>query len=163
MSHVISADIAREIDHHIAKFPPDRRQSAVIGALTVLQHHNNGYLTVELMDAAAEYLGMPNVAVYEVASFYSMFETEPVGRNSISVCSNISCMLRGSEKIAEHLQKRLGIKTGESTKDGKFFLKREEECLGACCDAPVMQVNHKYFEKLTADKVDEILAQYGKE
>ena len=118
-----------------------------------------GYLTEELMDEVAELLGMPKVSVYEVASFYSMFQTEPCGRNNIAVCTNVSCMLRGSDKIVEHLEKKLGIKLGESTQDGKIFLKKEEECLAACCAAPVMQVNHVYHENLDIEKVDEILSK----
>lgn len=147
------------IDASLAKYPPERRQSAVLAALREVQHENDGYLTTELMDAVADYLRIPKIAVYEVASFYSMFETEPCGRHSISVCTNVSCMLRGSDAIVEHIEKRLGIKTGESTADGKVYLKREEECLAACCGAPMMMVDHVYHEHLTPDKVDEILAK----
>jgi NADH-quinone oxidoreductase subunit E len=103
---------------------------------------------------------LPRVSVYEVASFYSMYETAKVGHNSISVCTNVSCMLRGSDRIVEHLERRLGIKTGQSTPDDKFFLKQEEECLAACCGAPMMQINHKYYENLTPEKVDKILEEY---
>ena len=109
------------------------------------------------MDAVADYLEMSKIAVYEVASFYSMFETQPVGKNSVSVCTNISCMLMGSDNIVEHIENKLGIKTGESTKDGKFFLKCEEECLAACCGGPMMMINHKYYENLTPEKIDTIL------
>ena len=109
------------------------------------------------MDAVADYLGLPRIAVYEVASFYSMFETKPVGRHSISVCTNISCMLMGSDEIVDHIETKLGVKTGESTTDGKFFLKCQEECLAACCGGPMMIVDHKYYENLTPEKVDEIL------
>jgi NADH-quinone oxidoreductase subunit E len=105
----------------------------------------------------ADYLDMPPIAVYEVASFYSMFELKPVGRHNISVCTNISCMLRGGDAILAHLEKKLGIKLGESTTDGKFYLKREEECLAACCGAPMMQVDHVYYEQLTPEKVDQVL------
>jgi NADH-quinone oxidoreductase subunit E len=105
----------------------------------------------------AEYLRIPAMDVYEVASFYSMFELQPVGRHTIAVCSNISCMLRGADELIEHLQNRLGIRLGESTPDGKFYLKREEECLAACCGAPMMQVDHVYYENLTPERVDEIL------
>jgi NADH-quinone oxidoreductase subunit E len=146
-----------EIDHLLAKFPPQRKRSAVLGALTAAQHDNNGYLTTPIMDAVADYLQLPRIAVYEVASFYSMYETEKVGRNSISVCTNVSCMLRGADRIVEHIEQRLGIKTSQSTADAKFFLKREEECLAACCGAPMMQINHKYYENLTPEKVDQIL------
>ena len=155
--YLLPDDLKNEIDHLVAKFPPQRKRSAVLGALTAAQHENKGYLTTAIMDAVADYLQLPPVAVYEVASFYSMYETEKVGRNSISVCTNVSCMLRGSDRIVEHIEKRLGIKTGESTNDNKFFLKQEEECLAACCGAPMMQINHKYYENLTPEKVDQIL------
>lgn len=153
----LSEHVREEIDHWLAKFPPDRRRSAVIAALHAVQHENQGYLTAELMNAVADYIGLPPIQVYEVATFYSMFETKPVGRHSISVCTNISCMLRGAEDIVAHVERKLGIKTGESTPDGKFYLKREEECLAACCGAPMMMVDHKYHENLTTGKVDEIL------
>jgi NADH-quinone oxidoreductase subunit E len=155
----LSAHLREEIDHWIAKFPPGRQRSAVIGALHAVQHENGGYLTPPLMDAVAAYLDLPPIQVYEVASFYSMFETKPVGRHSISICTNISCMLRGSDEIVEHVEKRLGIKTGESTPDGKFYLKCEEECLAACCGAPMMMVDHHYHENLTPQKVDRILKE----
>ncbi|MCG8379677.1 MAG: NADH-quinone oxidoreductase subunit NuoE [Proteobacteria bacterium] len=154
---ILSEHTRAEIDEWLKKYPDDQKQSAVLAALREAQHQNGGYLTTELMDAVAGYLGMPDIAVYEVASFYSMFETEPVGRHSISVCTNISCMLMGSDTIVDHLEKKLGIKTGESTADGKFFIKCEEECLAACCGGPMMMIDHKYYENLTPDKVDEIL------
>ena len=141
----------------LAKFPPGRQRSAVIAALHAVQHENEGFLTPELMDAVARYLDLPPIQVYEVATFYSMFETKPVGRHSISVCTNISCMLRGSQEIVEHIEGKLGVRTGESTADGKFYLKREEECLAACCGAPMMMIDHRYYENLDVDKVDEIL------
>jgi NADH-quinone oxidoreductase subunit E len=153
----LSAEVRAEIDHWIAKFPPGRQRSAVIGALHAAQHENHGYLTPEIMDAVAEYLELPPIQVYEVATFYSMFETKPVGRHSISVCTNISCMLRGADEIVAHVEQKLGIKTGQSTPDGKFYLKREEECLAACCGAPMMMVDHVYHENLTPETVDEIL------
>ena len=153
----LSNHAREEIDRWIKKYPADRKQSAVLAALREVQHENKGYLTVELMDAVADYLEMPKIAVYEVASFYSMLETKPCGRHSISVCTNISCMLMGSDNIVGHIEKKLGIKTGESTKDGRFYLKREEECLAACCGGPMMMVDHVFYEKLTPAKVDEIL------
>ena len=153
---VLSDHSRREIDHWVAKYPPEQRRSAVLAALREAQHQNEGFLTSELMDAVAAYLNLPDIWVYEAASFYSMYETSPVGRHSISVCTNISCMLCGSDEILEHIQARLGIKFGESTDDGKFYLKREEECLAACCGAPMMMVDHIY-ENLTPAKVDEIL------
>ena len=153
---VLSEYVRGEIDSWLARYPVDQKQSAILGALRALQHED-GYLQVEKMDAVARYLEMPAIAVYEVASFYSMFELEPVGRHTLSVCTNLSCMLCGADEIVEHLKSRLGIGLGESTPDGKFFLKREEECLAACCAAPVMQVNHVYQENLTVEQVDRIL------
>ncbi len=155
--HGLSDHVREEIDHWVAKFPPGRQRSAVIAALQAAQHENEGYLTPEIMDAVAAYLDLPPIQVYEVATFYSMFETKPVGRHSISVCTNISCMLRGSDEIVEHIEQKLGIKTGESTEDGKFYLKREEECLASCCGAPMMMIDHHYYERLTPEKVDEVL------
>jgi NADH-quinone oxidoreductase subunit E len=149
---------AREvIDCCLLKYPEDQKRSAVLSALTEVQHENNGFLTEPLMDLVAEYLDMSKIAVYEVASFYSMFETNPCGRNSVAVCTNISCMLRGGDEIVDHVEKRLGICLGESTLDGRIFLKKEEECLAGCCGAPMMQVNHVYHENLTIERVDEIL------
>lgn len=154
---LLSEDTRAEIEHWLAKYPADRRQSALLAALRAAQHQNHGYLTTELMDAVAAYLGIPEIAAYEVATFYSMFETKPVGRHSISVCTNISCWLMGSDRIVEHIENRLGIKTGESTPDGLFYLKCEEECLAACDGGPMMQVDHVYYERLTPEKVDAIL------
>ena len=156
-SDLLSAHARAEIDHWLTRYPPERKQSAVLAALREVQHENGGYLTTELMDAVADYLDMPPIAVYEVASFYSMFELKPVGRHCIAVCTNISCMLRGSDTVLSYIERKLGIKLGESTPDGKFFLKKEEECLAACCGAPMMQVNHVYYENLTPEKVDRIL------
>jgi NADH-quinone oxidoreductase subunit E len=153
----LSDHVREEIDHWVAKFPPDRRRSAVISALHAVQHENNGYLTTDLMDAVAVYLELPNILVYEVASFYSMFETKPVGRHHISVCTNISCMLRGSQEVVDHVEKKLGIKTGESTPDGRIYLKREEECLGACTGAPMMMIDHVFHENLTPQDIDKAL------
>jgi NADH-quinone oxidoreductase subunit E len=157
MTTVLSEHAREDIDHWAAKYPPERKQSAVLAALRVVQHENQGYLTTELMDAVAEYLELPAIAVYEVASFYSMFELKPVGRHNIAVCTNISCMLCGGYDILNHIEQKLGIKVGESTADGKFFLKEEEECLAACSFAPMMQVDHVYYENLTPEKVDQIL------
>ncbi len=153
----LSQHTTDEIDHWMAKFPAEQRRSAIIGALHATQHQNKGFLTEQLMNAVAQYMDVPAVQVYEVAAFYSMFETKPVGRHSISICTNISCMLRGSDKIVGHIESKLGIKTGQSTDDGKFYLKREEECLAACVGGPMMMVDHVYHENLTPEKVDEIL------
>ncbi len=153
---VLSQHVREEIDHWLTKFPADRRRSAVIAALHAVQHEQ-GHLTQAAMDEVAAYLGLPPIQVYEVASFYSMFETSACGRHHISVCTNISCMLRGGQELLAHVERRLGVKVGESTPDGRFFLKREEECLAACTGAPMMMVNHVYFEHLTPEKVDRIL------
>ncbi len=147
-----------ELEKWLARYPEDQRQSAVLGALRAVMHEDH-YLSVPKMDAVAEYLGIPPVAVYEVASFYSMFELDEkvAARYSISVCTNVSCMLLGSDDILAHIENKLGIKLGDTTPDRRFFLKREEECLAACCGAPMMQVNHVYHTDLTPEKVDEIL------
>ena len=154
---LLSDHTRSEIDRWVAKFPEGRQRSALLSALQVVQHENKGYLTRDIMDAVAEYLKLQPIEVYEVATFYSMFETKPVGRHSISVCTNISCMLRGADDIVSHLEQRLGIKLGESSDDGKFYLKVEEECLAACCGAPMMMVDHHYIENLDIKTVDQIL------
>ncbi len=154
---VLSDHVKDEIEHWKSRFPEDRQRSAVIGALHAVQHEYEGYLTAPQLNAVAEYLDLPAVQVYEVATFYSMFQTKPVGRHNVAICTNVSCMLRGADGIVDHVEKKLGIKVGESTDDGRIFLKREEECLAACCGAPMMMVNHKYHENLTKERVDEIL------
>lgn len=154
---ILSEHTRSEIDRWREKYPPERRRSAVLAALREAQHQNHGYLTADLMDAVAAYLDLPPIYVYEAASFYSMFETTPVGRHSVSVCTNISCMLCGADDIVEHIERKLGIKLGESTSDGRIHLKLEEECLAACCGAPMMMVDHVYYENLTPERVDEIL------
>ena len=153
----LSAHTRQEIDHWVARFPPGRQRSAVLSALRAAQEQNQGYLTAPLMDAVAAYLHMPPIQVYEVASFYSMFETHPCGRHHVSVCTNISCMLRGAEDLLAHAERRLGIRVGASTADGRIFLKQEEECLAACTGAPMMMVDHVYHEHLTTEKLDRIL------
>lgn len=153
----LSDHVKEEIEHWKTRFPEDRQRSAVLAALHAVQHENQGYLTPELMNAVAEYLDLPAIQVYEVGSFYSMFQTKPVGRNDVAICTNVSCMLRGAEEIVEHVENKLGIKTGDSTPDGRIFLKKEEECLAACCGAPMMMVNHEYHENLTKEMVDKIL------
>ncbi len=157
MSTELSTHVREEIDHWLKKFPPDRKRSAVLAALRAAQHENDGFLTPEIMDAVAAYLGLPPVQVYEVATFYSMFETHPVGRHHVSICTNICCMLRGAEDLVAHVEKKLGIKTGESTPDKRIFLKCEEECLAACTGGPMMMVDHIYHEHLTPESVDKIL------
>ena len=155
-THPVLTEVEKkEIDHWIEKYPPDQKKSAVMSALRIVQEHR-GWLTPPAMDAVAAYLDMPPIAVYEVASFYSMYDLKPVGRNKIYVCTNISCMLCGCDKIVHHLQNRLRIQVGETTADGKFSLKAVE-CLAACAGAPMMQVNKTYHEHLTPEKVDAIL------
>lgn len=149
--------VLAEIREALRRYPEDQKRSAVQSALLAVQHENGGYLSIPLMDAVADYLEMAPIEVYEVATFYSMLETEPVGRNSVSVCTNISCMLRGSDEILAHVEERLGIRRGETTPDGRVYLKCEEECLAACAGAPMMMVNHVYHENLTPEKVDKIL------
>ena len=146
-----------EIDHWLAKYPADKKRSAVLAALSAAQHQNKGFLTTELMDAVADYLELPKIQVYEVATFYSMYETKPVGRHNVAICTNISCMLMGSDSVVSYIEKKLGCKVGESTADGRIYLKPEEECLAACSAGPMMQVDHVYHEKLTPQKIDEIL------
>ena len=157
MSYELSTHVREEIDTWKTRFPEDRQRSAVIRALHLVQHENKGFLTAEQMNAVADYLDLPTIQVYEVATFYSMFQTTPCGRNEVSICTNISCILRGAEELVEHVEGKLGVKLGESTEDGRIYLKREEECIAACVGAPAMQVNHKYYENLTAEMVDEIL------
>jgi NADH-quinone oxidoreductase subunit E len=155
----LSCDRINEIDSWIAKYPADQKQSAVMSALRIVQEQY-GYLTPELMDAVAEYLDMPPVAVYEVSTFYTMYEHNPVGRNLVSVCTSISCKLRGADELVNQLQAKLGIPLNGTTKDGRYTL-RTAECLGACVNAPMMQVNKTYHENLNStDKIDQVLEQY---
>jgi NADH-quinone oxidoreductase subunit E len=153
----LSQHAREEIDELLSHFPAEQKKSALLGALNVVQHENNGFLTEELMEAVADYLDLSKIEVYEVASFYSMYELKPVARNNVAICTNICCMLMGSTSIVEHVESKLGIKVGESTDDGRIYLKKEEECLAACAGGPMMQVNHVYYENLTPEKVDEIL------
>jgi NADH-quinone oxidoreductase subunit E len=157
MSFELSSHVREAIDEWKTRFPPDRQRSAVIRALHLVQHENEGHISAEQMNAVAEYLELPAIHVYEVATFYSMFQTKPCGRNEVSICTNVSCMLRGADDIVDYVEKKLGIKLGESTSDGRIFLKKEEECIAACCGAPAMQVNHRYHENLTREMVDDIL------
>jgi len=154
---LLSAHVKEEIDGWRQRFPEKRQRSAINGSLHAVQHENGGHLTAELMNAVAEYLDLPTIQVYEVGTFHSMFQTKPVGRHDVAICTNISCMLRGADEIVDHVEKRLGVKLGESTTDGRIYLKPEEECLAACCGAPMMMVDHKYHENLTIDEVDKIL------
>ena len=162
MTHTVACGVLSEptrnsIDAWLQRYPSDQRRSAVLAALREAQHQNHGYVTEEIMNAIAVYLGIPPIWVYEAATFYSMIETWPVGRHSISVCTNISCMLCGGCELLAHIEQKLGINVGQSTADGKFYLKPEEECLAACCGAPMMMVDHVYYENLTLERVDQIL------
>jgi len=154
---LLTDELRAKIDHWLAKYPQEREQSAALPALSIVQEAHGGFLSTALMDAVADYLGMPHIAVYEVATFYSMFDLQPVGRHKISVCNNISCMLCGGDDIIHHIENKLGIKLGETSADGKFTMKREEECLAACSGAPMMAVDGHYYEQLTPEKVDAIL------
>ncbi len=153
---LLSADSRADIDRWIAKYPPEQKQSAVMAALRIAQEQNGGWLNNELIDAVAAYLEMEAIAAYEVASFYSMYELKPVGRHKICVCTNISCMLCGSDHLVSHLEQRLGIKMGQTSADGRYTLK-EVECLGACVNAPMFQIDKQYYENLTPEKIDAIL------
>ncbi len=161
MTTLISFSAKKEIDHWLKKFPANQRQSALLAALHIVQEENGGFLTEALMQAVADYLQIPVIAVLEVATFYMMYDLHPTGKYKLYVCTNIACQLRGSDEIMAHLQKRLKIKQGETTKDGLFTLK-EFECLGACTGAPMMQINKAYHENLTPKKVDEIIATLQK-
>lgn len=154
----MTAEQMQDIDLWVAKYPSNQRQSAVMSTLRIVQEAH-GHLTPELMDAIAAYLQMPAIAVYEVASFYTMYEHQPVGKHLINVCTNISCQLRNSKEIVNYLEKKLEIKLGETTDDGRFTL-RSVECLGACVNAPMMQVDKDYHENLTTDSIDKVLEQY---
>lgn len=153
---VLPIKVRQQIDHWVAKYPKDQKQSAVLPALHIVQDNMGGYLTPELMAAVADYLEMPRVAVLEVASFYSMYYHKPAGKYKIDVCTNIACMLRDSSKILAHFEQRLQIRPGETTPDGKFSL-RKVECLGACVGAPMCQINKDYHENLSPEKIDQIL------
>ena len=155
---ILSKHEADEIDRWLERFPEDQAQSALLAALRAVMHEDH-YLSIEKMDAVAVYLDLPKIVVYEVASFYSMYELNEnaAAKNTIAVCTNVSCMLNGSDDIVEHIEEKLGIKMGETTPDGEFFFKVEEECLAACCGAPMMQLNHVYHENLTKEKVDKLL------
>lgn len=156
MTTLLSEYTRTEIDKWMKRYPPEQKRSAVLEALRLAQEQNNGYLSAEYIEAVAHYLGLANISVYEVATFYSMYHLEPVGRHVINVCTNISCMLSGSDQVMEHFKKRLNINVGETTADGKITLK-EEECLAACVNAPMCQIGKKYYENLTPEKIDAIL------
>ena len=155
---MLSEAALRGIDREVAKYPPDQKQSAVMSALAIAQDEK-GWLAPETMDFVANYLGMPAVAVYEVASFYEMYNREPTGRCKITICTNLPCALHDAVKAAEYLKTKLGIGFGETTADGLFTLK-EGECFGACGDAPVLLVNNKRMcSWMSPEKLDALLAE----
>ncbi len=155
---ILSPESLAKIDKAVAKYPPDRKDSAVMAALTIAQAEK-GWLSTETMDFVAQYLGMPPVAVYEVATFYTMYDLKPVGKYKLTVCTNLPCALQGATHAAGHLKKALGIGFNETTADGRFTLK-EGECMGACGDAPVMlQNNHKMLCAMSPEKIDRLLKE----
>jgi len=155
---MLSQESIAKIEYELTKYPADRRQAAIMSALRIAQEEK-GWLSEETIAWVADYLGIPAIAAMEVATFYNMYQLTPVGRHKITVCTNISCMLRDSDAIVEHLNKRLGIGFNETTADGKFTLK-EGECMGACGGAPLFHINNtRMCEFLTPEKVDEILKE----
>ncbi|BBE09875.1 MAG: NADH-quinone oxidoreductase subunit E [Glomeribacter sp. 1016415] len=155
---MLSAEALKEIDRALAKYPAEQKQSAVMAALAIAQDEQ-GWLSTEVMGFVADYLGMPAIAVQEVATFYAMYETAPVGVQKITVCTNLPCALSGGEAAADYLKHKLGIGFGETTPDGKFSL-REGECMGACGDAPVLLVNNKRMcSFMSRDKIDQLLKE----
>jgi NADH-quinone oxidoreductase subunit E len=159
---VLSPALRAQLDQWNLRYPPEQKRSGIFEALRLVQEENQGSLTVELMDAVAAYLSIPNIAVYEVATFYSLYNLQPVGRHIIDVCTNISCSLNGSNQIVKHLKEKLKIGFNETTKDNQFTL-REVECLGACVAPPVCQIGKQYYENLSPEKIDAILAALSNE
>ena len=145
------------IDHWVSKFPPENKRSALIQALIATQDQNGGWLSKDMIEAVADYLELPPVWAFEVASFYSMLDQNPVGKHKVNICTNISCWLNGADDIVSHVEKKLGINLGETTQDQRITLVVEEECLAACCGAPMMVVDGHYHENLDAEKIDKIL------
>jgi NADH-quinone oxidoreductase subunit E len=157
---MLSADALRKIDREIAKYPSGRKESAVMSALAIAQDEK-GWLSTETMDFVAHYLGMPPVAVYEVATFYAMYNVKPVGTYKITICTNLPCALQDAVESAEYLKRKLGIGFGETTADGKVTLV-EGECFGACGDAPVLLVNNKRMcSFMRREQLDALLAELG--
>jgi NADH-quinone oxidoreductase subunit E len=153
----ISLENKHEIDHWLTKYPADQRRSAIVKALLLVQEQNNNFLSEDAMNAAADYLKIPRVEAYEVATFYDMYHLRPIGKHKINLCTNISCMLRGSDELLAHLKNRLGITPGETTADGKITL-IEVECMAACGGAPMCQIDDKhYHENLTCQKLDVLI------
>ena len=155
---MLSPEAIAKIDYELTKYPADQRQAAVMSALRIVQTER-GWLSKESITEVAQYLGMPEIAAMEVATFYNMYDLSPVGKYKVTICTNISCMLRGSDEIVNHLQQKLGVGFNEITPDGKFCLK-EGECMGCCGGAPLMHINNtQMHEFLTTEKVDAILEE----
>ena len=155
---MLSAESLKKIDKEITKYPPEQKQSAVLSALTLAQDEH-GWLSTEVMDFVARYLGMPAVAVYEVASFYAMYNVQPTGRHKLTICTNLPCALSGAADAAAYLKQKLGIDFNQTTKDRNFTLK-EGECFGACGDAPVVLVNNKRMcSFMSNDKLDALISE----
>jgi NADH-quinone oxidoreductase subunit E len=154
---LLSEETCGKIDHWIGKFPPENKRSALIQALIAAQDQNGGWLNKDSIEAVADYMDLPPVWAYEVASFYSMMDTQPVGKHKVNICTNISCWLNGAEDVVKHVENKLGISMGETTEDDRITLIVEEECLAACCGAPMMVVDGHYHENLDTTKIDEIL------
>jgi len=154
---LLNEETCEKIDHWMSKFPVENKRSALIQALIAAQDQNGGWLNKDFIEAVADYMDLPPVWAYEVASFYSMLDTRPVGKHKVNICTNISCWLNGAEDIVSHVEKKLGIGLGETTDDNRITLIVEEECLAACCGAPMMVVDGHYHENLDPDKVDQIL------
>ncbi len=156
-SAMLTEETLKTINHWLAKFPQDKKRSALIQSLMAAQVQNGGWISPELTEAVAEYLDLPPVWAHEVVSFYSMLDDQPVGRHKVNICTNISCWLRGAEDLLAHAEKKLGVTLGETTQDQRISLIREEECLAGCCGAPMMVVDGHYFENLDIEKMDAIL------
>jgi len=154
---MLSDKTKKAIDHWVAKFPPDKKRSALIQSLMATQDQNGGWISRELTEEVAEYLELPTVWAHEVVSFYSMFFTDPVGRHKVNICTNISCWLNGADQIVARAEEKLDVKLGGTTQDGRITLVREEECLAGCCGAPMAVVDGHYHEKLDFQKLDAIL------
>ncbi len=157
---LLDAEIRAAIDSQIAKYPAEWKQSAVMAALTLVQDWNGGWLSPDLMDAVATYLDMPPVAVYEVATFYNMYDLEPTAKHKVCVCNSISCLLNGSEELIAHVEKKYGLKPGQTSADGRFTFK-EVECLGACRHAPAVLLGQTYHEGLTPEALDKLIEGLG--
>jgi NADH-quinone oxidoreductase subunit E len=158
---MLSAESIGKINHELAKYPADQRQSAVMSALAIAQDEK-GWLATETMDFIAHYIGMPPIAVYEVATFYNMYNLQPLGKYKITICTNLPCALSGGNDAAGHMKQKLGIGFNETTTDGLFTLK-EGECMGACGDAPVLLVNNKRMcSFMSNENIDQLLEELSK-